>query len=161
MRPRRLPGVSYTGAQRYFVTCCTHNRLPWFAAATTVDAVWTTISRQASVHAMAVHAYCFMPDHLHLLLEGRAPHADLRRFVATMKQESAWATRSLLHGRLWQRGYHERLLRPSEPTLHVARYIVGNPVRASLVRTPAEYPFLGSATLTREELIASVGDGAP
>jgi hypothetical protein len=33
------------------------------------------------------------------------------------------------------------------------RYILLNPVKAGLVSNPLEYPFWGSETLTREELL--------
>lgn len=156
MRPQRLRGVSYTGPRRYVVTCCTDTRLPWFTNTALVDAVWDVFSRQAASHTMAVHAYCFMPDHLHMLLEGRSPGADLCRFVATAKQRAAFVARRWVVGRMWQQGYHERVLRDHEPTLLVARYIVNNPVRAGLSRTPSEYPFLGSEVMSRDALIESV-----
>ena len=45
---------------------------------------------------------------------------------------------------LWQIGYHDRILRDEETTEKVARYILGNPLRARLTRTWGEYPFAGS-----------------
>ena len=96
-----------------------------------------------------------MPDHAHLLIEGVAGNADFRRFATLSKQRSGYAVRSLIAGRLWQKGYFERVLRDEDDTFHVARYVVNNPVRAGFVRSPADYPFLGSSVLSKDDLIGS------
>jgi hypothetical protein len=57
---------------------------------------------------------------------------------------------------LWQRYGYERVIRDSEQTFVVARYILENPVRAGLVAAIKEYPFVGSFVYTLPELIASV-----
>ena len=55
-------------------------------------------------------------------------------------------------GPLWQDGYYERVLRRDEDIKEVARYIFENPVRAGLVQSPTEYPYLGSEVWTLAEL---------
>ena len=45
---------------------------------------------------------------------------------------------------LWQRYGFEHVLRGDEDTLFVARYILENPVRARIVASVEDYPFLGS-----------------
>ena len=47
--------------------------------------------------------------------------------------------------RLWDKGYYDRVLRDSEATEAVAPYILANPVRAGLVKSIEDYPFLGSS----------------
>jgi len=54
---------------------------------------------------------------------------------------------------LWQRYGYERVLRNEEATPAVARDTIANPVRAGLVRSPADYPFWGSFVYTREALL--------
>jgi hypothetical protein len=46
-------------------------------------------------------------------------------------------------------------LRADDDTFNVARYVVQNPVRAGLVQSPEQYPFMGSSILSREQLIES------
>ena len=79
-------------------------------------------------------AYCFMPDHVHLVVEGRSEQADLRRFANIAKQRVAYSLR-LAHGvmRVWQEGFHDWILRPEYPTEAAIRYVLENPVRAGLV----------------------------
>ena len=62
--------------------------------------------------------------------------------------------------RLWQRYGYERTLRSQDETLAVAKYIVGNPVRAGLVENPEHYPFSGSETYSLAAILAAIGDFA-
>jgi hypothetical protein len=57
---------------------------------------------------------------------------------------------------LWQEGYYEHVLRDDQETKQIARYIINNPVRAGLVRSPLEYPLVGSDIWKLEELIDSL-----
>ena len=41
---------------------------------------------------------------------------------------------------LWQRGYYDRAIRSDEDLPSIARYIVGNPIRAGLVTSVGQYP---------------------
>lgn len=96
-----------------------------------------------------------MPDHAHLLVESFSEQANLRKFVNSSQQRSAYAHACAKRERLWQDGYYDRVLRPSEDPKWVARYILENPVRGKLVTTPLDYPFLGSDVWSVEELLAS------
>jgi len=96
-----------------------------------------------------------MPDHAHFLVEGRMPTSDFRTFVRRSKQRSGQVYASQTGERLWQDGYFERVLRQETDVREVARYIVWNPVRAGLARTPQEYPHLGSDVLSTADLCAT------
>lgn len=143
MRPRRLANVSYRGCRRYFLTICTAHKRECFVDAPLVRDVWLQFTQASSASDFVITAYCFMPDHLHLLVEGTSDKADLCRFVSTAKHRGAYAARKWIRGRLWQRGYDERVLRDDEHMRDVIRYILQNPVRAGLAKSPDEYPFLG------------------
>ena len=94
-----------------------------------------------------------MPDHCHLLIEGLATGSDFKRFCKLAKQRSGGVYARKRGGRLWQEGYHDRVLREGDSSLTVARYLLGNPVRAGLVAAPIDYPYLGSDRWTVAELI--------
>jgi putative transposase len=142
--PQRLKGFSYLGFYRYSLRFCTDDRRPLFESGPVVDLVKAQIVRSASEECFAVIAYCFMPDHLHLLVEGQAEDSDGKRFIARSKQYSGFYYAREFGSRLWQRYGFERVVRDNEQTLTVARYILENPVRAGLVKTIEEYPFSGS-----------------
>ncbi len=106
----------------------------------------------ARLDRFALLAYCLMPDHAHLLVEGLAVQSDLRRFAKMAKQRSG-AAHALARGKtLWPEGYYERVLRGDEDAFAMARYIVANPLRAGLVASARDYPYLGSDRWPLDEL---------
>ena len=111
------------------------------------------ILRAAMRFEFAVLAYCLMPDHVHLLMEGRSERSDLRRFIKRAKQSSGQSYAAAASGSLWQDSYHDHVVRPEEDLSGIARYIIENPVRAGLVKSPLDYPFVGSTVWPLEELI--------
>jgi putative transposase len=139
-RPRLDP-VLYTGLQQYFLTFCTASRQRVFLDAATVGLVRDQILRSATDFYFAVIAYCFMPDHLHLLVEALRDDADAARFVHQAKQRSAYAFSRERGTQLWQPSFYDHILRGTDATLSVVRYILENPVRAGLVGAPQDYPF--------------------
>jgi len=66
---------------RYFLTYCTVNRARLFTSARPVDLVISQILCAKRECAFAVPAYCFMPDHVHVLVEGKASSTDGRDFI--------------------------------------------------------------------------------
>jgi putative transposase len=64
------PAFSYLGRHRYSLTFGTAHRRRVFVEQAPVDVVRAQILRAAEQRLFAILAYCFMPDHLHLLVEG-------------------------------------------------------------------------------------------
>jgi len=157
VRPHRLPSFDYIGFHRYSLTFCTDARRELFRDADAVALVLAQIVRASIVREFEVLAYCFMPDHAHLLVHGRSESADCRAFICLAKQYSGYLYKKRFGTALWQRYAYERVLRSEEQSLTVARYILNNPVRAKLVATVRDYPFSGSLTHEREDLLASMG----
>jgi putative transposase len=155
MRPRRLDHHLYIGPQQYFLTICTFERRSHFVETATVTLVHDQFLRTAADFEFAILAYCYMPDHVHLLVEGTAQQSHLPSFVSLAKQRAAFLVKRTLQLRLWQQGYFERVLRDDDDAFNVARYVIQNPVRAGLVQSPGQYPFIGSSILTKEQLIGS------
>ena len=112
--------------------------------------------RTATLEAFAILAYCLMPDHAHFLLEGLRESSDFRRFARLAKQRSGGVHARAGKGHLWQEGYYDRVLREHEDIKGIARYILENPVRARLVSTPVEYPYLGSDKWSLSELLEGI-----
>ena len=109
--------------------------------------MWLQFAHVAASNDFDVLAYCFMPDHLHLLVKGKTQDADLRVFVSTAKQRAAYVARTFIRGRLWQPGYFDRILRDEDDAYAVIKYIRDNPVRAGLVQAADDYPFSGGTRL--------------
>jgi REP element-mobilizing transposase RayT len=144
-RPPRLTEFNYRGQWRYFLTICVNQRAPAFDDETFARHVIQQFLRIAVAEKFAVLAYCAMPDHFHALVIGLADDSDLIRFRKGFKQCTDYRWKQAGHLRpLWQRGYHDRILREDDVNDAVIQYILLNPVRANLVSDPREYPFLGA-----------------
>jgi REP element-mobilizing transposase RayT len=151
-RPKRLSTFSYTGYHRYFLTICTYHRRRTFVEPSVVRETLSHVRQSARDFRFALLAYCFMPDHLHLVVAGKADDAELPPFVKDAKQRSGFWFRRQDSQPLWQPGYHDRVLRDGHVTLAVVRYTLENPVRAGLVASPEEYEFSGSDLGTVRDL---------
>jgi REP element-mobilizing transposase RayT len=154
-RPRRLVGVSYVGFQRYFVTTCTAFRRPFFLDLAIGNDAVSQILQSAGDQLFDVTAYCLMPDHAHLLLSAQSQTSDVCQFVKQTKQITGFRFRRVRGERLWQPGYHDRILRDDEATLTVAKYILENPVRAGLAKVAGKWPLSGSGVYTWPELFSA------
>ena len=151
--PKRLAAAGYVGPAQYFLTICTYQRENGFPCADTVELASSQLLRVAEREAFALLAYCFMPDHVHVLAEARSSVADLRRFVWSAKQRSGFLYRQRAGRRLWQNSYFDRTLRENQSPVDVIRYIVDNPLRRGLVLSAVEYPFWGSQVYSREQIL--------
>ena len=152
-RPPRLQGFEYRGGYRYFLTICAYQRRLVFQDASAIDLVLEQIRFTAAEQSFENIAYCFMWDHLHLLIAGVSEDSDLEKFAKLMKQRSAWRFAQRGDGRLWQVGYYDRIVRCEEATGDVIRYIIENPIRAAIAKSPDAYPYWGSEKYSREELL--------
>ena len=160
-RPGHLASFDYIGFHRYSLTFCTHRRQKLFTNAEIVRLVLTQISRASAKHLFGVIAYCFMPDHLHLLVAGQAPDSACKPFIALVKQYSGYHYSEASGSRLWQRYGFEHTLRDEELTLIVAKYILENPIRAGLVDRVHDYPFVGSLVYSLDELLLAIAAASP
>ena len=147
----RLPLDNYQGAKAYSLTMSTYRRTPWFRDAAVAEYCVGALKKAADRESFRVYAYCFMPDHLHLLV-GADDDADLIGFVKRFKQVTGWWFRNQCVAgslkasptSLWHKSYHDHVVRSEEDLLQIAKYIVGNPVRAGLVESAEDHPFSGS-----------------
>ncbi len=102
------------------------------------------LCRHAEMKGILVHAYCVMPEHIHLLLQ-TIEACDLCEFVGKLKsriQYRGWALGE--RGRIWQRSFWDHFLRREESIPEVVKYILLNPVRRRLVEDWRMYPYSGS-----------------
>ncbi|MDH4223745.1 MAG: transposase [candidate division Zixibacteria bacterium] len=99
-----------------------------------------------------VLVYCFMPDHLHLLIEGKEENSNLRKFISMFKQRTNFHFKKKEGNPLWQKDYYEHVLRKNEDTIQVMKYILNNPVRKGMVAEYRDYPFLGSLVYDLKEV---------
>src|ERR1700687_100659 len=145
-RPIRLTRPNYMGCRRYFVTSCCFQRKQVFLVPEFCSCFLSALTVESAHQACAVHAYCFMPDHVHLLLQGLEPFSALSHFVKSVKQTSGFHIKQQTHFPVWQRFFYDHILRPEEPSDAVAWYIWMNPVRAGICLDFRDYPHSRSLT---------------
>ncbi len=126
------------------VTIGTRDRKPVFADTDFTHECVNQLDGQASEQSVAVLAYCFMPEHVHLLV-GVDGETGIIDFVGKFKSVTTrlWWGRGN-EGRLWQRTFHDHLLREGEEETEYLTYVLTNPMRAGMVDEWAEYQFAGS-----------------
>jgi putative transposase len=156
-RPARLKNFSYIGIHRYSLTFCTDWRRKHFENATAVELVLSEFLRVARKEGFSILAYCFMPDHVHIIVEGIRADSDGKKFISTAKQCAAHQYADKFKQRLWQPFGYEHVMRDDEDVPAKIRYVLENPVRARLAKTVLEYPFVGSQVYDLRTLI----DGLP
>src|SRR5262249_2595066 len=86
-----------------------------------------------------VYAYCFMPDHVHLLL-GIPAGTPLTAFVRSFKSLCYRIRRQ--RGQpvpFWQRSFYDQALREPDRLLDAALYILNNPVRDGITSSAGDY----------------------
>ena len=98
------------------------------------------LAEQAAKHDCALHAYCLMTNHVHLLTTPR--HEDsLGQFMKALGQRYVqYVNRTYRRsGTLWEGRFRSCLLQEEAYVLACYRYIELNPTRAAMVAHPAEY----------------------
>ena len=143
----RLARNEYAGCRIYFLTICSENRCPIFRNASRAEAGIELLRRVSKSMDILVHAFCVMPDHLHVLVEGKSATSDVVKFVAQWKQSAGYLFRNELPRRFWQRRFYDHILRHAKDSDPIAWYIWMNPVRKGMVAEPQQYPFSGSFTM--------------
>ena len=135
----RLPGFDYSRPRLYFVTICAGRRGPVFGSVVIGDdgapaVVLNALGRQvtAAVVALPGHggavvvALLVMPDHLHLVVCLAEEGPSLGVVIGGLKAGVARRTRT---AGLWQRGYHDRVVRDERELENICAYIDTNPSR--------------------------------
>ncbi len=141
---RRLPHIQAADST-YYVTFCTRARwrLPQEARTAVLEHCLHDHQAKAVFHCAAV-----MPDHVHLLL---TPLRDedghsygLPEILQGIKGASARSVNRLLgrNGPVWQAESFDHILRSEESLAEKVDYVCRNPVRAGLVKSYGEYPWL-------------------
>ena len=158
-RPNRLPHFDYSQAGYYFVTVCTQNRafLLWdpvsppptkcsglcvgadiirpLCRLSPLGLIVEDAIRQIPSHYpnVALMKYVVMPNHIHLILAlnetgGRmisAPTKSLSTIIGSMKRY----TSKTAGFPLWQKSFHDHIIRKEADYLRIWQYIDTNPLK--------------------------------
>ena len=129
------------------------------------------LAEQATKHGCALHAYCLMTNHVHLLVTPQREDSLAQLMKALGQRYVQYVNRTYRRsGTLWEGRFRSCLLQQETHVLACYRYIELNPARAAMVAHPAEYRWSSyrgnaqgetNALLTPHPLYRSLGsDGA-
>jgi putative transposase len=141
---RRLPHYETEG-RSYLLTFCTVDRwiLPPAARDITMKHILVEHRRTAMLHTFIV-----MPDHVHIvltpLINSRGELNGIADILHGIKGVSGRKINQALDrsGPVWQHESHDHQIRNDESLRAKCEYVAQNPVRAGLVDSPDEYPWL-------------------
>ncbi len=160
----RFHGWDYSAEGKYYVTICTEGRECLLGKITEGKILLNAFGRFADAALqwlpkqypyVILDTYAIMPNHLHAILcisnEGGSrtapttPQKSLGRLVGAFKTVSTkWMNlmRNTPGKPIWQRNYHDRIIRDDGELDRIRRYIQENPARWS---AKAAAPFANGA----------------
>lgn len=164
--PRRarvlLPGVTLHLIQRG------NNRSACFFAEEDYLFYLEHLADQARKHNCAIHAWCLMTNHVHLLLTPAKPESAGMLMKGLGQRYVQYINRTYRRsGTLWEGRFRSCLMQEDSYVLACYRYIEMNPVRAGMVEHPAEYRWSSyranaqaeqATLLTRHSLCQALGE---
>lgn len=119
--------------------------------------VYLALLRQASMkHGCAIHAYCLMTNHVHLLVTPGKPKACGAMMHGVAQPYAQYFNADQRTGALWGGRYRSCIVESARYVLACYRYIELNPVRAGMVCGPEAYPwssFAGNAGMREDPLL--------
>jgi putative transposase len=147
-RHQRLREYAYTSQGSYFVTICTENRLPLLGRieggemrlSPAGDMVRRLCEEMISRHAeVDLDTLVVMPDHLHMVVSLLSGGPSLSALIQGLKSRTTveygrgvvalgWPA---FKGRLWQKGFYDRVIRDDAELEAVRRYVLQNAMRLS------------------------------
>jgi putative transposase len=143
-RKHRLPRELYRGSVTCAFTICVLNQAELFVTQDLFCRFEGILQGSLTFTQCEAQVYLFMPDHLHLLLQGTRKESDLWSCVENFKQLTGFWLAQRGYKDQWQKGFYDHILRKDEDVVKQVIYILNNPVRKGIVENWKEYPFKGS-----------------
>ena len=143
----RLKNFDYKGPLAAHLVFVTRQRSGVFANDEAAEICLAAMNEAAQKHRATIHAYCLMPDHMHLLWIGILPESDQRLAARFFRKQLNPILEKL--GARFQQQPHDHVLTEDERERsafeNVVEYIARNPERAQLVPENGfrEYAYTG------------------
>jgi len=129
-----VPGIALHIVQRG------HDRRNCFRHETDYLVYLSNVRELAARTGCALHAYCLMTNHVHLLLTPSSLHSCALLMRNLGQRYVQYFNRRYNHsGTLWEGRFHSCLVDSASYILACYRYIERNPVRAGMVQALADY----------------------
>ena len=156
-KPTRLQGYDYSTNGAYFITICTHNRKCIFSNII-VGAIHESPENKLTTYGLfaktiieilpnrfnvSIPKYVIMPNHIHMIVEifdnheKRAIHESplqhnrslLDKMVGYLKMNVSKKIHNTYHDKIWQRSFHDHIIRNQHDYDNIWEYIDTNPLK--------------------------------
>jgi putative transposase len=135
----RLPRYVIPGQPQHIIQCG-NNRQVIFAADADYQYFRDALVEASDKHGLAVHAYVWMTNHIHLLATPAKADSISKVFQSVGRKYVQYFNFTYKRsGTLWEGRYRATVVDSERYLLTVMRYIELNPVRADMVAHPREY----------------------
>src|SRR5512135_2619432 len=136
-RPLRIQAAGLT----YHVTARGSGRMVIYRDDEDRDRFLELLARVVESHGIICSAYCLMTNHYHLVLTTTSANlsGSVKQLNGTYGQW--WNRRNDRLGHVFQSRFFAQVVQDDAHMLAVCRYVVLNPIRADLVRSPEEWPW--------------------
>ena len=131
----RIPNYDYSSCNYYFLTICTHNRRCIFGGPVSLNVYGVIAEEQLKrmdTHYDGVHVdkYVVMPNHVHMILkiDDTGYNSNVNQIMAQYKSGVSRRIRQISKEmQVWQRSFHDHIIRNQKSYEHIWNYIDGNP----------------------------------
>ena len=131
-----LPGQPVHAIQRG------NNREPIFAAEDDYRFYLECLAKAATEQGLAIHAYVLMSNHVHLLATPEREDSLSKTMQSVGRRYVQYFNHTYRRtGTLWEGRYKSTLVQSERYLLTCMRYVELNPVRATMVEHPGDYPW--------------------
>lgn len=137
----RLPRYVIPGQPQHIIQRG-NNRQAIFAAEADYQFFRDALVEASQKHDLAIHAYVWMTNHIHLLATPGEENSISKVFQSVGRKYVQYFNYAYKRsGTLWEGRYRATVVDSEQYLLTLMRYIELNPVRAGMVPHPREYPW--------------------
>lgn len=140
----RLPIAQYIGFNVIAFTCCVQNKKNLFIDREIFRTFNNILLEVLEEYNCDAHVYLFMPNHMHLILQGKNDTADMWKCLVLFKQKTGYWLLKNAHEFKWQKDFYDHVLRKDDDLIKQIKYVLNNPVRKGMVSDWKDFLYKGS-----------------
>jgi putative transposase len=147
----RLDEQCYVGRVVVAFTLCIKDRISIFTSESLCHHFRQLLFEEARQQGCDVIAYVFIPDHCHIILEGKKDNSQTLDVIKRFKQKSGfWFYQNRMDVR-WQKDFYDHIIREDETLEKHINYLLENPIRRGISTDWHDYRFKGSMVYNFDE----------
>lgn len=125
----------------YHIVCCGNRRDPLFMHDGDFATFLYILKKLHEKYHFEIASFCLMTNHYHLQL--RSQYHSISSIMALINKKYAdyYNNRHNLTGHVYEKRFFDEVILSKKGMLEVSRYIHLNPVEASMVEKPEDYPW--------------------